>query len=295
MRQCGGDPAYVEYLGAQHRHLIQEPRAALSVRLAFEAELKAIPAGDPAAVLAALDALSSRVQASSMDRGDKAGLEARIDNRRRGEMLRKNARDRAQAEADAEPVLKALIAEVNAMPATIAGRRRLAELASANRYRLPELSFSQQNRYGGAIERRMAQIDRQLILGKCAGHTARMGLPAPMAEYEIVGQLGMRMGEVVCESIVATGHGEFRQFGPVSAGAYTVRSGDATLAFQLGRFVRESDAFFPSAAPIQQGTPAFRFDGVRVGGRTQPAPRGFMINYLAQYAGPWTEFSRDLR
>lgn len=198
VRHCGGDPAYVEYLATQHRHLIEEPKAARSARLGFEAELKAIPAGDPAAALAALYALSSRVQASSMGRGDKAGLEAGINNRWRGEMLRKEAQDRVQAEANAEPVLKALIAEVDATPATVAGRRRLAGLSSANRYRLPELSFPQQNRYAAAIDRRIAQIDRQLTLGKCASHTARMGLPVPMADYEVVGQLGMRMGEVVC-------------------------------------------------------------------------------------------------
>lgn len=94
---------------------------------------------------------------------------------------------------------------------------------------------------------------------------------------------------------MTTGHGEFRQLGAVSAGVYTVRSGDTTLVFQLGRYVRESDAFFPPAAPVQRGTPAFRFEGVRVGGRTRPASWGVMINHLAQYAGAWTEFSRDLR
>lgn len=205
------------------------------------------------------------------------------------------SQERLEAETAAEPLLEALIAELDSTAATVAERRRLAHLLSANRYRLPELSFSQQNRYHGAIQRRLFQVDRQLALSKCADINARMGLTGRMAAYEIVDQLGTSMGDVVCQSAVATGRGEFRPLGPAQNGIYTVRSGGTTLVFRLGRYVRTSQAFFPSGSPAQLGEPAFRFDGVRVAGRTQPAPRGFLVNFLAQFAGPWTEFSRDLR
>jgi hypothetical protein len=114
-----------------------------------------------------------------------------------------------------------------------------------------------------------------------------------MARYEVIDQLGISMNNVVCQSYVATGHGEFRPIGPVGGGLYSVRSGKTPLVFQLGRYVQETDAFFPPSAPIQRGAPAFRFEGVRDSAATKPVPRGFLVNFLAQYTGPWTEFLRE--
>ena len=292
IRECGGDSAYVGY--QEQLQARSRPSESELIRRGFAAELKAI-SKDPTLALQQLDDLSQRAQSSAMERGDKASIAANVANQRRGHLLRKASQDQAQAEIDAEPRLRALIVEVNATPATIEGRRQLAYLYSDNRYRLPDLSFAQQNRYESAIGRRLGQIHRELTLRKCAPLTARMGLPASMAAYEVIDQLGTPMNTIVCQSYVATGHGEFRPIGPAGAGLYSVRSGKATLVFQLGRYVKETGAFFPPSAPIQRGAPAFRFEGVRDGAATKPAPRGFLINFLAQYTGPWTEFLRDLQ
>lgn len=289
IRECGGDPAYIGY----QQQLQARTRPSDSARLAanFAAELGTV-SKDPTLALQQFDDLSRQVKASSMDLGDKASIGARIANQRRGEVLRKASEDRARAEVDAEPHLRALIDEVEATPATAAGRRQLVQVGSGNRYQLPELTFQQQNRYEGAIGRRIQQIDGELTLAKCAPLVARMGLPTTMARHEVVDQLGTPMNLVVCQSYVATGHGEFRPMGTAGAGIYAVRSGQTILVFQLGRYVKDTGAFFPPSAPIQRGTPAFRFEGVRDGSQTQPASRGFLINFLAQYTGPWTEFLR---
>ena len=290
VRECGGDSAYVGY--QQQLQERTRPSESEQLRRGFAAELSAI-SKDPARALQQLDDLSQRAQASSMGRGDKASIAANVANQRRGHLLRKAAQDQTQAEVDAEPRLCALIAEVNATPATIAGQRQLEHLYSDNRYRLPDLSFGQQNRYWSAIGRRLGQIAQELAVQKCAPLTAKMGLPPAMARYEVIDQLGTSMNTVVCQSYVATGYGEFRPIGPAGAGLYSVRSGKTTLVFQLGRYVQENGAFFPPSAPIQRGTPAFRFEGVRDGAATKPVPLGFLINFLAQYAGPWTEFLRE--
>lgn len=290
IRECGGDAGYVSY--EQQLQERTRPSESEQLRRGFAAELGAI-SKNPTQALQQLDDLSQRAQASSMGRGDKASIEANVANQRRGLLLRKAAQDQTQAEIDAEPRLRALIAEVNATPATIAGQRQLEHLYSDNRYRLPDLSFGQQNRYWSAIGRRLGQIAQELAVLKCAPLTAKMGLPPAMARYEVIDQLGMSMNTVVCQSYVATGHGEFRPIGPAGAGLYSARSGKTTLVFQLGRYVQEKGAFFPPSAPIQRGTPAFRFEGVLDGAATKPVPRGFLINFLAQYAGPWTEFLRE--
>ena len=290
IRDCGGDDAYVGY-----QEQLQErtrPSESALLRKGFEAELTTI-SNDPTEALQQLGDLSQRATASSMDRGDKAAMSAIVDNRRRGLLIRKAGQDRAQAAANAEPRLRALIADVNATPATIAGRSKLEKLYSGNNYRLPELSFEQQNRYWSAIGLRLAQIDQGISVQQCEPLTTKMGLPLAMQRYEIVEQLGISMSDVVCQSYVATGHGEFRPIGSTSAGLYSVRSGKTILIFQLGRYVRETSAFFPPSAPVQRGTPAFRFEGIRDGTGTTPVARGFLTNLLAQYAGPWTEFARD--
>lgn len=169
-------------------------------------------------------------------------------------MLRNASGDRARAEVDAEPRLRALISEVEATPATTAGRRQLALLSTGNRYRLPELTFQQQSRYEGALGRRIKQIDDELMLAKCAPLIAKMGLPTAMARYEVVDQLGTPMNLVVCQSYVATGHGEFRPICSAGAGLYAVRSGQTNLVFQLGRYAKDTGAFFPPSAPSQRGT-----------------------------------------
>ena len=289
IRECGGDGAYVGY--QEQLQARSRPSESEQLRRGFAAELKAV-SKDPTLALQQLDDVSQRAQASAMERGDKASIAANVANQRRGHLLRKASQDHAQAEIDAEPRLRALIAEVDATPATIEGQRQLEHLYSDNRYRLPDLSFAQQNYYSSAIGRRLGQIGRELAIQKCSPLTAKMGLPPAMARYEVIEQLGTPMNSIVCQSYVATGHGEFRPMGPAGAGLYSVRSGKTTLVFQLGRYVPENGAFFPPSAPIQRGTPAFRFEGVRDGAATKPAPRGFLINFLAQYTGPWTEFMR---
>jgi hypothetical protein len=250
---------------------------------------------DPTRFLEQLDNVSARVDASQMDSADKVSVQARISNARRGALMRKAAQDRDQAEIDKMDQAQSLYAEAQGTPATVDGLRKLQHLLADNRYRLPDFSFGQQNDYYSVLSRRAGEIRRELQAAKCGPLTSSRGLPASMAAFPIVAELGASMGEVVCKSYVATGHSEFKPIGQTGSGTYSVRLGETVLIFQLGRYVEETDAFFPPSAPLQRGVSAFRLEGVMQNGRTRQLPRGSLVNLLASYTGPWSEFTRELR
>ena len=308
MAQCGDSTAFVDSLQqlqarrrarskadqiiAAEQDAFGARRASTALSHQFIAELGRI-SGEPRDVLQQADDLLAMAAASAMNDQDKTFFEERVRLWLQDKSQRWPAADRDLVDKKGKDRLIELVAAVKATPATPEGLRQLSYLADNNRYRVPELSFPLQNNYYAALRQRISEIAETLRHDKCAPFTVKMGLGQEMASYEVVDQVGTRMGKVVCQSYVATGHGEFRPIGATSAGLYSVRSGDTTLVFQLGRYVSESGAFFPPSAPLQNGVPAFRFEGVRNGAVTRPVPRGFLINFLAQYTGPWTEFMRE--
>lgn len=306
--QCGGSTAFVDSLQqlqarrsrpradqatAAEQDAIGARRASTALSHQFTDELVRI-SGEPRDILRQADDLLAMAATSAMNDQDKTLFKGRVWLWLQDKSQRWSAADRDLIDKKGKDRLAELIAAVKATPATPEGLRQLNYLADNNRYRLAELSFPLQNIYYSALGQRISEIVQTLRRDKCAPFTAKMGLGQEMASYEVVGQVGTKMGEVVCQSYVATGHGEFRPIGPPRAGLYSVRSGDTMLVFQLGRYVSQSGAFFPPSAPLQKGVPAFRFEGVLQGGRTQQVSWEFLINFLSQYGGPWTEFVRDV-
>jgi hypothetical protein len=187
-----------------------------------------------------------------------------------------------QAEASRK-LLPDLIQRVKQMPAIEDTVRQLQDLKSDNHYRLPSLSFSDQNSYFQAIESRLAEINGKRIDAKCETVISKISIPNEIRDAIIIDGLGgISLTHFLCGPVLTSGNVSVA-FGP--SDTVEIKVDSFTLTFARRRYLSDRQVEVALNSPIQGGVNALVLTGAADGASRLAIgnPNFFVINFYSQF------------
>lgn len=189
--------------------------------------------------------------------------------------------------------LSELIRKVREMPATQDAARQLQYLRSDNHYRLPSLTFQDQNSYINAIDSRLGEIGSRLTDAACAGVVSKIAVPQELRDALVVdGLAGVTLTYFLCGPALTTRNVSVR-LGQRDLVEVEVES--ATLTFARRRFLQDRKVDVAIDSPIQGGLNALVLTGASDGAKPLAIgnPNFFVINFYSQFTPQLDEFLKQ--
>ncbi|UWU92685.1 hypothetical protein [Bradyrhizobium sp. CB1015] len=189
--------------------------------------------------------------------------------------------------------LSELIRKVREMPATNETVQQLQYLRSDNHYRLPTLTFQDQNSYINAIDGRLGEIGNQLTDATCAGVVSKIAVPQDLRDAVVVdGLAGVSLTYFLCGPALTTRNVSVR-LGQRDLVEVKVES--VILTFARRRYLPDRKIDMAVDSPIQGGVNALVLTGAADGGRPVQIgnPNFFVINFYSQFTPQLDEFLKQ--
>lgn len=189
--------------------------------------------------------------------------------------------------------LSELIRKVREMPASQETVRQLQYLRSDNHYRLPSLTFQDQNSYINAIDGRLGEIGNQLTDAACAGVVSKIAVPQELRDALVVdGLAGVSLTYFLCGPALTTRNVSVR-LGQRDLVEVKVES--TTLTFARRRFLPDRKIDVAVDSPIQGGINALVLTGAADGAKPIAIgnPNFFVINFYSQFSPQRDEFLKQ--
>jgi hypothetical protein len=190
--------------------------------------------------------------------------------------------EKRQAETSAK-LLPDLIQKLKQMPDNGDTLQQLQNLKSDNHYRLPSLSYPDQNKYFQVIESRLGEISTKRLDAKCETVISKIAVPKEVRDAIIIDGLdGVSLTYFLCGPVLTTGSVSvvLKQDDTVDI---KVRS--FTLTFVRRRYLPERKIEVALNSPIQGGVNALVLTGA-YNGTDQLAignPNFFVVNFYSQF------------
>jgi hypothetical protein len=198
--------------------------------------------------------------------------------------LQAQAKAREATEAESPTRLKEAIAKIRSMPPTVETAQKLNDLLTNNNFRLPELTFPDQNTYHQIISEKLAELSNSRTEAKCAPVVSKLNVPPDLEGAVILTPVGnLSLAQFLCAAAVSTGRASIGANPRQGEGVYVLKIRDLTLTFEGGRYVSQADAFFPRSSPVQQGVKAISLRSATTPDGPIPLDRGFIVNLHAQF------------
>lgn len=186
-----------------------------------------------------------------------------------------------------------LIRKVQEMPATPETARQLQYLRSDNHYRLPSLTYHDQNSYLSAIDGRLNKISSQLTDAACTEVVSKIGVPDVLRDAVVVdGLAGVSLTYFLCGPALTTRNVSVR-LAPQDLVEIKVEAFTLTLARR--RYLPDTKAEIALDSPIKGGVNALVLIGATQG-RDRIAignPNFFVINFYSQFTPQVSEFLKQ--
>ncbi|MGM4960883.1 hypothetical protein ACT4MK_36825 [Bradyrhizobium barranii] len=189
--------------------------------------------------------------------------------------------------------LSELIRKVREMPATQETVRQLQYLRSDNHYRLPSLTFQDQNSYISAIDGRLGEIGSQLTDTACAGVVSKVAVPQELRDAVVVdGLAGVSLTYFLCGPALTTKNVSVRLG---QRDLVEVKVASVILTFARRRYLPDRKIDVAVDSPIQGGVDALVLTGAADGGRPIQIgnPNFFVINFYSQFTPQIDEFLKQ--
>lgn len=188
-----------------------------------------------------------------------------------------------QMDASGE-LLPDLIQKLKQMPDNEDTLRQLQNLKSDNQYRLPSLSYPDQNKYLQAIDSHLAQISTKRLNDKCAVVTSKISVPNEIRDAIVIDGLdGVSLAYFLCGPVLTTDKVSvtLRHEDVVD-----VKVGLFTLTFARRRYLKDRKIEVAVNSPIQGGVNALILTGASNG--TDELAIGnanfFVVNFYSQFS-----------
>jgi hypothetical protein len=207
-------------------------------------------------------------------------------------MADRKAEEARQAEASANK-LPDLIRKLDEMPADQETVRRLNDLLSDNHYRLPELSYHDQNSYNSAIEARLAKIGNRLTDAACDGVIAKLAVPAEIRDARVIdGLAGVSLTYFLCGPALTTKNVSVKL---ERDDTVAIAVDDVVLTLARRRYFADGAAAVAPDSPVKGGVDALVLTAATKGGRPVAVgnPNFFVINFYSQFTPQLAEFLRQ--
>jgi hypothetical protein len=204
----------------------------------------------------------------------------------------RQAEEARQAEASAKE-LPDLLRKLDEMPENMETVRRLNDLLADNRYRLPKLSYHDQNSYYTAIGARLAKIGDRLADAACEGVVAKLAVPAEIKNPRVIdGLTGVSLTYFLCGPALTTKNVSVKLGGDDTVLITVEKIG---LTFARRRYIAGSGAEVALDSPVQGGVNALVLTGVSEGGRPVAFgnPNFYVVNFYSQFTPQMAEFQRQ--
>jgi hypothetical protein len=202
-------------------------------------------------------------------------------------------RDRAEARKreESQRRLPDLLKRLKEMPPTLETLVALQELRSNNRYRLPELSFSDQNGYYNAIGERLGEIRSGLTDQACATIVSKLSVPAEIRDARVIDGLlgGQTLTYFLCGPGLTTKNVSVAL---KKSDAVEIAVDDVVLTFARRRYLVDRNIEVSIDSPIQGGVNALVLTGASQNGRMLAIgnPNFFVVNFYSQFTPQVSEF-----
>jgi hypothetical protein len=205
-------------------------------------------------------------------------------------MADRQAEEAHQAEASAK-ALPELLQKLQAMPANEETVSKLQYLH--NNYRLPSLSYHDQNSYLQAIDRRLGEISERQTEVACGGVVSRIAVPDALRDALVIdGLAGVSMTEFLCGPALTTRNVTVRLAGQDRA---EIKVEDITLTFARRRYLADDKVEVALDSPVKGGVNALVLVAAASGtnGLAIGNPNFFVINFYSQFTPQVAEFLKQ--
>lgn len=193
-----------------------------------------------------------------------------------------------QREADAVKAsaarLPVLLKALDDLPANTESADRLRGLLTDNHYRLPDLSFHDQNTYYNAIQTRIGELGKGQAEDKCAPVVSKIDVPADIKNALIVDGLdGISLTKFLCGPLLVTRDVSVSLNGAENA---VFQISNFKLTFARRRYLKDRKIAVAVDSPIVGGVPALVLTDVATDGRDVAIgnPNFFTINFYSQFS-----------
>ena len=186
-------------------------------------------------------------------------------------------------EEDSAKQLPGLIREIQELPDSDEARQRLRTLLTNNNFRLPSLSFRDQNSYFQAIESRLGKLESTRGNAKCDLLLSKYRVPAEIRDSVVQDGLGgVPLATFLCGPILTANNVSVA----LSSGSTAeIKVDDYTLTFARRRLLKDRNIDVALESPIVGGVSALVLTGATQ--RSRPIsignPNFFVVNFYSQY------------
>lgn len=179
--------------------------------------------------------------------------------------------------------LPGLIREIQELPDSDEARERLRTLATNNNFRLPTLSFRDQNSYFQEIQSRLGKLKSARGNAKCDLLLSKHRVPAEIREAVVQDGLGgVPLATFLCGPILTANNVSVA----LSSGSTAeVNVDDYTLTFARRRLLKDRNIDVAFESPIVGGVSALVLTGAAQRNRQIAIgnPNFFVVNFYSQY------------
>lgn len=190
--------------------------------------------------------------------------------------------ERRQEEESAKQ-LPGLIREIQELPDSDEARERLRTLATNNNYRLPTLSFRDQNAYFQEIQSRLGKLESARGNAKCDVLLSKYRVPTEIRDAVVQDGLGgVPLATFLCGPILTANNVSVA----LSSGSTAeIKVDDYTLTFARRRLLKDRNIDVALESPIVGGVSALVLTGAAQRNRQIAIgnPNFFVVNFYSQY------------
>jgi hypothetical protein len=190
--------------------------------------------------------------------------------------------ERRQEEESAKQ-LPGLIRDIQELPDSDKAREKLRTLATNNNFRLPTLSFRDQNSYFQEIQSRLGKLESARGNAKCDLLLSKHRVPAELRDAVVQDGLGgVPLATFLCGPILTANNVSVA----LSSGSTAeIKVDDYTLTFARRRLVRDRNIDVALESPIVGGVSALVLTGAAQRNRQIAIgnPNFFVVNFYSQY------------
>jgi hypothetical protein len=159
---------------------------------------------------------------------------------------------------------------------------------------MPQLNFSQQNGLYAFVNSKIGDLQRQMADDHCRPVVEKIEIPAAIKDAVIDDGTGQfSLIRFLCGAILTTGRVSVRKAG--SDDRYEIAINDATMGFELGRYLSGQRAFVGLKSPLKGGVPALRLIDARTPGGPIPVERYFITHLYAQFTPALSAYMNQIQ
>ncbi|WP_398472726.1 hypothetical protein [Tardiphaga sp.] len=250
------------------------------------------PTGTEATLLAKVEAYDTQDELRSFcrtiwssNRDMSVRLAVRSNCERRFQLMKVADQENAERRQDEDSAkqLPGLIREIQELPDSDETREKLRNLATNNNFRLPNLSFRDQNSYFQEIQSRLGKLESARGNAKCDLLLSKKRVPAEIRDAIVQDGLGgVPLATFLCGPILTANNVSVA----LSSGSNVeIKVDDYTLTFARRRLLKDRNIDVALESPIVGGVSALVLTGAAQRNRQIAIgnPNFFVVNFYSQY------------